>query len=120
MRTTGNTFGHYCAHVLIWWWIGTDNPPSDIQGANNKGAPWQSCLVRTGNFHGADNDPTFPAHHVFKDAHTVVTTMLVSFRVTVPAWLVGCGHCRQCAIMSACIQQRHSIRGGFSLCLPGH
>jgi len=54
-----------------------DNPPSDIQGANNMGEPWESCLVRTGNFHGAENDKTFPAKHVLQDAYTVVTTMLV-------------------------------------------
>ncbi len=56
-----------------------DNPPSDIQGANNMGAPWQSCLVRTGNFHGVHhNDETYPAQHVMEDMWTVVNTMLVS------------------------------------------
>lgn len=27
-----------------------DNPSSDVRGANNRGAPWRSVLVRTGNF----------------------------------------------------------------------
>ena len=43
------------------------------------GAPWQSCLVRTGNFHGVHhNDETYPAQHVMEDMWTVVNTMLVS------------------------------------------
>ncbi len=63
-----------------------DNPPSDIQGANNMGAPWQSCLVRTGNFHGVHNDDTYPARHVMKDMWTVVNTMLVS--ACTPCWRV--------------------------------
>ena len=69
----------------------TDNPPSDICGANNMGSPWQSCLVRTGNFHGVTNDDTYPAQHVLQDAYTVVTTMLVRFRC-----VFGCQWCQWC------------------------
>jgi HAD superfamily hydrolase (TIGR01456 family) len=48
-----------------------DNPKSDIRGANNFGAPFESCLVRTGVFKGGVKDVEDPAAHVvdgIKDA----------------------------------------------------
>lgn len=33
-----------------------DNPPSDVRGANSRGLPWVSVLVRTGNFCGGLRD----------------------------------------------------------------
>ncbi|KCV72033.1 hypothetical protein H696_01439 [Fonticula alba] len=45
-----------------------DNPLSDIKGANGRGAPWTSVLVRTGNFNtDAPNDPDNPAAMVCDD-----------------------------------------------------
>lgn len=57
-----------------------DNPRSDIRGANAMGLPWQSVLVRTGQFgsgvpaSGAvlANDAIDPAHHVVADAFAAV------------------------------------------------
>lgn len=47
------------------WMVG-DNPAADIQGANRRGGPWRSILVRTGVFkgqHDHDNHPHHPATH---------------------------------------------------------
>ncbi|KRX00688.1 HAD-like domain [Pseudocohnilembus persalinus] len=43
-----------------------DNPQSDIQGANNTPG-WISILVKTGVYHGQDNDPVNPAKYVVSD-----------------------------------------------------
>lgn len=49
-----------------------DNPHSDIQGANARGHPWISVLVRTGIFSGRENHDTHPATIVLDDAHAAV------------------------------------------------
>jgi HAD superfamily hydrolase (TIGR01456 family) len=38
-----------------------DNPETDIKGANGMGGKWRSVLVRTGVFHGGENDRENPA-----------------------------------------------------------
>lgn len=54
-----------------------DNHQSDIAGANRRGPPWQSVLVRTGNFTG-DSDEAHEdrAHWIVDDAHVAVRTAL--------------------------------------------
>ena len=53
-----------------------DNPESDIKGANEAGAHWRSCLVRTGCFQGTHNDPKNPADFVFNDVAQAVSFIL--------------------------------------------
>lgn len=53
-----------------------DNPKSDIRGANARGSPWRSVLVRTGNFRGLANDEKDPASMVVDDAHHAVRNTL--------------------------------------------
>jgi len=47
-----------------------DNPEGDIEGANRKG--WESILVRTGLFYGADNHHKHPAKHVVQDMEAAI------------------------------------------------
>ena len=47
-----------------------DNPNADIKGANQAG--WESILVRTGVFQGAENDPTNPAKYVVDDFYEAI------------------------------------------------
>jgi HAD superfamily hydrolase (TIGR01456 family) len=49
-----------------------DNPKSDVRGANARGRPWHSILVRSGNFRGEENDPTDPADMVVDDAYKAI------------------------------------------------
>lgn len=37
-----------------------DNPASDVRGANQRGGPWRSVLVRTGNFSLTDSPDSLP------------------------------------------------------------
>lgn len=61
----------YCPKSLPAIYAIGDNPPSDVRGANARGDPWRSVLVRTGNFQG-QNDETDAAHVVFDNvAHAV-------------------------------------------------
>jgi HAD superfamily hydrolase (TIGR01456 family) len=57
-----------------------DNPASDIRGANEAGAPWQSVLVRTGVFRdpAARNDPRHPAHYVVPSVTEAVDLVLAA------------------------------------------
>jgi HAD superfamily hydrolase (TIGR01456 family) len=49
-----------------------DNPKSDVRGANARGRPWHSILVRSGNFRGDSNDPADPADLVVDDAYQAI------------------------------------------------
>ncbi|PXF41402.1 putative CDP-alcohol phosphatidyltransferase class-I family protein [Gracilariopsis chorda] len=61
----------YCPESMPAIYAIGDNPPSDVRGANARGDPWRSVLVRTGNFQG-QNDETDTAHVVFDNvAHAV-------------------------------------------------
>lgn len=53
-----------------------DNPASDVRGARNRGRPWRSLLVRSGNFRGADNCAIDPADEVVADVHEAVASTL--------------------------------------------
>lgn len=71
LRTQAGRMG-FCeqSDLSVVYAVG-DNPLSDVRGANLRGAPWVSVLVRTGNFQG-DNDECDPAHVVVDDAHAAV------------------------------------------------
>ena len=50
-----------------------DNPAADVRGANARGPPWVSVLVRTGVFEGREaNSATDPAHVVVDDVAAAV------------------------------------------------
>ncbi|KAI8467209.1 MAG: HAD-superfamily hydrolase [Monoraphidium minutum] len=50
-----------------------DNPAADVRGANSRGPPWVSVLVRTGVFEGREaNSAADPAHAVVDDAAAAV------------------------------------------------
>lgn len=53
-----------------------DNPASDVRGARNRGRPWHSLLVRSGNFSGASNCAIDPADAVVADVHEAVASTL--------------------------------------------
>mmetsp|Transcript_39733 Transcript_39733/g.100101 ORF Transcript_39733/g.100101 Transcript_39733/m.100101 type:complete len:404 (-) Transcript_39733:58-1269(-) len=53
-----------------------DNPLSDIKGANERGDPWRSILVRTGCHTDEQNDKLFPADHFCEDAYAAVRYIL--------------------------------------------
>ncbi|CAN8076737.1 unnamed protein product [Agarophyton chilense] len=61
----------YCAQSLPTIYAIGDNPPSDVRGANARGEPWRSVLVRTGNFKG-ENDEVDAAHVVVDDVEHAV------------------------------------------------
>ncbi|KAI0565119.1 Haloacid dehalogenase-like hydrolase [Gracilaria domingensis] len=65
--------GHmgYCTQTLPTIYAIGDNPPSDVRGANARGHPWRSVLVRTGNFKGV-NDEVDAAHVVVDDVEHAV------------------------------------------------
>lgn len=62
-------------HILPPIYAIGDNPKSDVRGANRRGDPWRSILVRTGNFQG-DNDHTDAAKHVHDDVLEAVSHAL--------------------------------------------
>jgi HAD superfamily hydrolase (TIGR01456 family) len=53
-----------------------DNPASDVRGARNRGRPWHSLLVRSGNFRGGGNCDVDPADTVVADVHEAVSSTL--------------------------------------------
>lgn len=57
-----------------------DNPSADIRGANNAGEPWESVLVRTGVFQGAENDSKDPGKHVVQGVQEAVEIVLAAAR----------------------------------------
>lgn len=53
-----------------------DNPASDVRGARNRGRPWHSLLLRSGNFSGAENCAVDPADTVVSDVLEAVESTL--------------------------------------------
>lgn len=53
-----------------------DNPQSDIRGARSMGESWVSLLVRTGCFHGEDNDAQDPADFVVENISAALDKIL--------------------------------------------
>lgn len=71
LRTQAGRLGFCGVSALHRVYAVGDNPLSDVRGANARGDPWVSVLVRTGNFKG-ENDELDPARVVLDDAHAAV------------------------------------------------
>lgn len=56
-----------------------DNPPADIEGANNAGGRWKSILALTGMHKGPENHPKHPAYHVAQDVAAAFEFMKQDF-----------------------------------------
>lgn len=76
LRMQAHNLGYCGSRDLTSIFAVGDNPLSDIQGANVRGKPWVSVLVRTGNFSGEDNDIEHPANIVMDDVHLAVKHVL--------------------------------------------
>lgn len=71
LRTQAERLGFCGESALHRVYAVGDNPLSDVRGANARGGPWVSVLVRTGNFKG-ENDEQNPAHVVLDDVQAAV------------------------------------------------